>query len=400
MFSIVSNMLNQTFNPKSLFSIISNDDISKYQLGNDKMSIMTSITSISYEVSQHDFSFVHIGKRIINKKEVYSTDNVNEYFAIKKLNHTLKRIYQIKHSNRNEILKQFIDIVNDGSEYQIIRADIKDFFGEIRRKSLIDKIKMDSLLGSLMTKKINRLDEFLTSNKCKGLPRGLSISSTLSELYLRDFDYRMKTHPCVYFYARYVDDIIVVCLSNVEEVELVLKSSLNEIGLNVNEKYQVLRSVKAVAEFDYLGVKFKFNNGEIQRLLSSNKIKSIKSRIIRSILDYRKNNDDNLLINRIKFLSSNYRIYTNTESNNLRAGIYYNNQFINEYQQLNELNEFLRKSITSKRGSLSKITKLIPSHVVSECMKQSFFYGYINKSNVSFSNSKISEIVECWKYGK
>ncbi len=127
MFSIVSNMLNQTFNPKSLFSIISNDDIGKYQLGNDKMSIMTSITSISYEVSQHDFSFVHIGKRIINKKEVYSTDNVNEYFAIKKLNHTLKRIYQIKHSNRNEILKQFIDIVNDGSVLlNIVRFSITE----------------------------------------------------------------------------------------------------------------------------------------------------------------------------------------------------------------------------------------------------------------------------------
>ncbi|EHK9123902.1 RNA-directed DNA polymerase [Vibrio parahaemolyticus] len=393
-------MLNQTFNPRSLFSIVSDNDIDKHQLGSDKTSIMTSITSISYEVSQEEFSFKYIGRKVINKKDVYFTENTNEYFAIKKLNHTLRRIYQIKQSNRNEVLKQFIDIVNDGSDYQIIRADIKDFFGEIRRKNLIEKIKKDSLLGSLMIKKLNSLDNFLTSNKCKGLPRGLSISSTLSELYLRSFDNRIKSHPSVYFYARYVDDIIVVCLNKVENVEAVLKKSLDEIGLGVNEKYQVLPSIRMEAEFDYLGVKFKFGNSKTQLLLSSNKVKTIKSRIICSILDYKKNKNEQLLIDRIKFLTSNYKIYTKTESNNLRAGIYYNNQFINKYEQLNELNTFLRKSITAKRGSLSKVTRTIPPHVVSECMKQSFFYGYMNKNIVSFSYSKISEIVRCWKYGK
>lgn len=393
-------MLNQTFSPYSLFDIVSYTDIDKYKLGNDKKSIMSFITSVSYAVSQDNFSFKDINKKVINKKDIYFTENVNEYFAVKKLNHTLGRIYQVKQSNRNEILKQFIDIVSDGSEYQIIRADIKDFFGTIRRKKLISKIKEDSLLGSQMIRKLNSLDVFLTSKGCEGLPRGLSISSTLSELYLRKLDYKMKSHPDVYFYSRYVDDIIIVCLGNLENIEDTLKKSLDEIGLVVNEKYQVLQSNRIKTEFDYLGVKFKFDNDQIQLLLSSNKVNTIKSRIVYSILDYKKNKNDELLIDRIKFLTRNHKIHTKSESNNLKAGIYYNNQFINKYYQLNELDSFLRKSMTAKKGSLSKVTRTIPSNVVSECMRQSFFDGYIKKNVFCFSNSKASEIVRCWKYGK
>ncbi|PHZ58900.1 hypothetical protein CRG86_014760 [Photobacterium leiognathi] len=278
-------------------------------------------------------------------------------FCDKKLNYTLHTIYKIKHQGRNEILKQFINIINDGSDYKIIRIDIKDFFNEINRRDLFYKIKKDSFLGSLMIRKLNELDSFLIEDKCDGLPRGLSISSTLSELYLRNFDSSIKSNDNVYFYGRYVDDIIVVCLDNVYAVDDLIKKSLNNIGLSVNDKYEIIDDIKSDFCFDYLGVKFKSSNGKIEQLLSSKKIRKIKSRIIKSILDYRVNNDDVLLLDRLLFLSSNYHLYTRTESNNLKAGIYYNNQFINSYYQLSELNTFLRKSITARRGTLYKVVK-------------------------------------------
>lgn len=392
-------MLNQTFNPQSLNKLISDDDINKYSLGNSNDLILNSITAISYDVSQISFSFKNIKKRKVKNKDIYYIDDKNEYFAIKKLNSVIKRLYTISHSNRNDILKPLIDIIKDGSDYKLIRADVKDFFGMISRKKIINKIRKDSLLGSLMIHKLNQLDEFLNNNSCLGLPRGLSISSTLSELYLRGLDSSIKSNPNVYYYARYVDDIIIVCLDNVEEVSNILKIELKKIGLSVNDKYKIIDNRSVKEEFDYLGVKFNIDNELSSFSLSTNKVKEMKTRIIKSILDYKINRNNELLFNRIIFLTSNYNIHTKTESNNLKAGIYYNNQYITDYRQLSELNEFLRKSFTAKKGSLAKVVNLIPKDVIRDCISYSFFDGYMNKRIVRFSNEKMANIVRCWNHG-
>ena len=43
-----------------------------------------------------------------------------------------------------------------------------------------------------------------------GVPRGIGISSLLSEIYMRDLDDCIKKRPEVIFYARYVDDIFIL----------------------------------------------------------------------------------------------------------------------------------------------------------------------------------------------
>ncbi len=392
-------MLNQTFTPSELKKLVTDKEIRKFSWGKAEQDILNSVTSISYAVSQSNFEFSNIKKAKIKGKDVFTVENEYEYFAIKRLNHIVKRLYTVTHSNRNEILDQVIEVLNDGCDYKVIRADIKGFFDNISRNKLVKKLKSDSMLGSLMINKLNQLDSSLTSLSCKGLPRGISLSSTLSEIYLRDFDYDMKCHNGVYYYARYVDDMIIICIDNVVDVQKTLTKKLQLLGLELNDKFKIVDDKSKSADFDYLGVNFDFKDKHIKYSLSNNKVKQYKTRIIKSILDYRKNMDDNLLIERIKFITSNYHIFTKTESNNLRAGIYYNNQYINNYTQLNELNEFLRKSLSSKKGSLSKITKRIPSAVVTECLKSCFFKGYINKEMVSYSPKKISNIVRCWDNG-
>ncbi|MEI6896691.1 MAG: antiviral reverse transcriptase Drt3a [Psychromonas sp.] len=391
-------MLNQTFQPKELVKLASQSEIIKFDLGGTEQDILNSITKISYAVSQVDFSFTDIKCSVYKGKNVYETDNVNEHFAIKKLNAIIKRLYTVKYTNRNEILTQLIQVLNDGTNYKIIRADIKDFFETVPRKKLIDKLKSDSILGSLMINKLLDLDKYLAKQSCKGLPRGISLSPALSEIYLRRFDKSMRSNTNVYYYARYVDDIIIVCLDRLEDVENLLKENIKDLGLSFNHKYKVIPEVNVFNDFDYLGVNFKFGLNKIEYSLSKNKVNQIKTRIIKSLIDFSKNKNEKLLLNRIIFLTSNYNVYTKTESNNLKAGIYYNNQHINTYQALNDLNEFLRKSITAKRGSLARKTKLIPPSVASQCMKNCFFKGYIEKRMMDFNGVDISEIVRCWKY--
>lgn len=391
-------MLNQTFNPQELRKLVSDSEIAKFNLGYCDADIMSSITNISYKVSQEDFSFKLITKELRNNKEVYSVDNDGEYFAIKRLNHIIKRLYAVSYSNRNEILEQLIKILQDGSKYSVIRVDIKDFFGNVSRPKLVSKLNSDSLLGSLMVNKVKQLDKKLTSLKCKGLPRGISLSSTLSEIFLRDFDRTIKSHNDVYYYARYVDDIIIICLENLNDINDLVKGKLQDLDLSINDKYTILDGSVRNGSFDYLGVNFRFAQEKLILSLADKKIKKFKTRIIKAILDFGKNKDSSLLIDRIRFLTGNHFLFTKTESNNLKAGIYYNNQFIDNLQQLSELNEFLRKSFTSKKGSLSKTTRLIPSNVVSTCIRQCFFKGYINKRMVAFNSQRIREVMRCWKY--
>jgi hypothetical protein len=218
-------------------------------------------------------------------------------------------------------------------------------------------------------------------------------------MYLRDFDKSISNHNDVYYYARYVDDIIVVCLDGLYEVENLLQHNIKKLHLDFNDKYKVINNQHKIDSFDYLGVNFAFGSEKVIFSLSENKLKKLKTRIIKSILDYKNNKNDVLLLNRIKFLSSNHTIYTKTESNNLKAGIYYSNQHLNDFRQLNELNDFLRKSLTSKKGTLSKVSKIIPKSVIALCMKQCFFKGYIEKRMVQFESSSMAIIVRCWKHG-
>jgi len=397
LFGILSNMLNQTFTPNELKRLISDRDIEKFKFGSSETDIMNAITTVSYRVSQSSFSFSKIIKTKYKNKDVYSTTDESEFIALKKLNFVIKRLYKLSYSNRNEILNQVISILSDGSDYSVIRADIKDFFETIPRKNIFKKLKSDSLLGSLMINKLNQFDKSLSDLACSHLPRGISLSSTLSELYLRDFDQIIKNHKNVYFYARYVDDIIIICLDELIDIESILRKSLDDLSLKLNSKFKSIESTKANGNFEYLGVNFNFSNKAPRYNLTKNKVNKLKTRVIKSLLDYKNNKNDLLLIDRIKFLTSNYKLYTKTQSNNLKAGIYYSNPHINEYKELNELNEFLRKSFTAKKGSLAKIVKIIPKGVVTQCLKRCFFKGYISKEMIQFNASSFSSIVECWK---
>ncbi len=55
----------------------------------------------------------------------------------------------------------------------------------------------------------NFLFELLDRN-IVGLPRGVPLSATLSEYSMKRFDRFVSTLPEVYYYARYVDDIVIV----------------------------------------------------------------------------------------------------------------------------------------------------------------------------------------------
>ena len=137
---------------------------------------------------------------------------------------------------------------------------------------------------------------------------------------MRDFDQKVKQLSGVYFYSRYVDDIIVVTkpdlvpgnfkkeIKNYLRTGLLFNNSKSKSyfidGTKQNERY-------TPTSFDYLGYNFKISGRKKKESkfcrdiiidISSAKIKKIKTRISNSFRSYSKDKNYKDLFDRIKLL--------------------------------------------------------------------------------------------------
>jgi len=415
-------MLNQSYAISDLLKLITFDDYKKYEgFGESRQNTLEKITEISNTINADDFQISSIIKILDTDNQIFSLTKVEDDFALRKINDTIKRFYKVKQADRNLIVNQIIVLLQEAIPMSIIKLDIKQFYESIDRKWILNKLKDDALLSVNAIKILERffnLDDF---NGFTGLPRGIGISATLSELYLRDFDRKVNRLDNVYFYARYVDDIILFTTERPKSIiEKIEKNGLLRKPLVFNDKKTKIFEVDDITgenikelQFEYLGYKFVFTNSckksksefkdkNIEVSIASKKVKKYKTRIVHSFLDFLKNNDFSLLEDRIKFLTGNYPIKRNpSEGTILFAGLYYNYPFINDEKILIELTTFLRKLINSKSKSLGiKINAAIASNQKEELSKYSFLSGWKNrKVNSDFRPERVKQIKQCWYNG-
>ena len=126
----------------------------------------------------------------------------------------------------------------------IIRTDIKEFYESIQHEPLLQRIHKDNLLTPFSR---NILSGVLKSYKVKsgsnkGIPRGIGISAYLAELYMRDIDNDIQDLRGVTYYARYVDDIIIIFTPSPTEGS---RDYLREVKDIVERKHKIrLNSAK------------------------------------------------------------------------------------------------------------------------------------------------------------
>jgi len=126
-------------------------------------------------------------------------------------------LYKVKQSSRYDVLCQLKSILQSSFPKYVIRTDIRDFYESISNEKLLNKIDRDALLtlpSRNVTRQILR-DYRDLSHSSAGVPRGIGISAYLSELYIRQFDDAVKAHDDLTFFARYVDDIVLVFVAGI-----------------------------------------------------------------------------------------------------------------------------------------------------------------------------------------
>lgn len=342
-------------------------------------------------------------------KPVYQViKNVPEHhYAEKQISRNLSKLYKVKQSNRNQIASQLANILMDKFPYHFIRTDISRFYESINHTALVQKLRDDQLLSQTALRLTrNMLEKFsrLTGTPGVGLPRGIGLSAYLAELYMRDFDEAVRGIQDVVYYARYVDDIVIVFaptpMSKPKEYMLQIESEMSKKGLVRNTIKTVESKIKTDGtsqgrsglNFEYLGYAFNFEPKPIIRLSASKNAK-YEARLNASFSRYFADKTTNsrkayrLLLKRIRFLTGNTQLTHNKQ--NAFVGIYFGNPHLTDTQQLKNLDH--------------KLTHLI-SKVPSESLKTklgtlSFVDGYEQRIFRRFHRKgDFGKITEAWQY--
>lgn len=406
-------MLDQSINKSSLKYIINDFEKNlkfKSEFSNGTDVVVENILS-QYRKSE---PFELLTVRSIKGKKAYQAEDIYPYYLLKRFNVTFKTINSLKQANRNEIVSSIVALIKDKRPYSIIRLDIEQFYESVNRDIISDNLKQDIAYSKSTTNNLEKWFDCFERSNVSGLPRGLSVSASLSEYYLRDFDKNVQRIEGVFYYARFVDDIIIFTTNEPENTIKEVENHLPK-GLKFhqsNEKRDVLIIPKENninsenLEFNYLGYEFSIII-EKKKLttkvnFSKRKVNNIKTKIVKSLLSFKENNDFSLLKSRVCFLTHNYYIHNKYRDTKIRSGIYYNYPFITNPEEcrLNDLDDFLKEllfnSSSCKRvlGSMHGLSNQQRKILV----RMRFSNGYIDKRFHKFTYRKMMQVKSCWSY--
>lgn len=313
------------------------------------------------DIANRSFSFDHLIQTSRRGKTIFLAPDVRTVIVLKKLNDNLRRVYSVRQADRNKLIRTVGVLLSERTPFFIIKGDVSTFYESIPRARILSIVHDNPLLTHDSKWLLERIFSSKSISPMTGLPRGLSVSATLSEVYLRGFDNAVRRFPNVYFYGRFVDDFVVFCFGDPRAVVSRIQSELRRLELDLNlEKTTILRFSErpnpSSLRFDFLGYQFEKSPGAdgLKIRIAPKKIRKIKTRIVRSILAYTKDKRWALLEKRIAFLTSNYYLRSHSADTPLKAGIYFNYPMAIHCQaDLKDLDAFLRSQIFSSR-SLAK----------------------------------------------
>lgn len=397
-------MLNQSFILKNFKRLKKLGDLNKYFPRDDKSEIINKLKKVEeYCQNLKEFNFPILDIFSLNQNNVYKFSNESYIadFVLRKVNHNLKRIYNVVPANRNDIIKQVILLLREKYPFYIYKLDIKEFYENINVSVLLDKIEKSRIVSAL-TKFFLR--KFFVSNNFTFLPRGINISSTLSEIYMADFDKRIKKLDGVYYYARFVDDMIIFSTKQLDIKEIIKK--LPNLELNTKKTREINTFDEKIMEFEYLG--YKIHREEKKSMIVLNigiaykKVKKIKNKIFLAFYDYNKNKKFSLLKKRILYLATSFplkdrqqRLFNIVKTGTLHGGIQHSYPLIDEdCDELKQLDDFKQKIIFGKNYA----TKMSVNQK-KELARISFVQSFRRKIKRNFSHKDMRIITRCWING-
>jgi len=349
----------------------------------------------------------------IKGKTAYTLDrsNIETFFLFKQIQKNIQHSFKVKQADRNEIISQVVNMLDNGFPKYIIRTDIESFYESIPHDELKKVINRNHILSPLSKKVINEiLREYQRmTGQNKGIPRGIGISAYLAELYMRDFDNDIKNLKNVTYYARYVDDIITIFTPNNKydstDYLNLIDEKITRYGLarntDISKNEQIdMRQNSINFNFDFLGYNLNYS-GELKIDLSNNKFQKLKRKIELSIDAYNtlsKFNEKQArkeLIKRVKYLTGNTRLLG--VKKDILIGIYFSNQYLNDLSKLKNLDTFFHNGMINHKLKPYHLLSIDSLQLKNKLKTFSFENNFNNKKFYKFSNKDLKEILSIWK---
>jgi hypothetical protein len=331
----------------------------------------------------------------------------------------------VRQPDRQMIISSLKHLLAEGTPFRIYRLDIKSFYESFVTADVLRVINELNNLSPQTKRLIQKTLEFFSGAGGTGIPRGLALSAVASELMMSSFDEVTKNSAGVFFYARYVDDIVIVTHA-LENKTTFLRAVIKNlpIGLALNEAKQRVKCADErvtpgahndlLFSFSYLGYEFfvkeplkdktirpqrQFRDVKIDIFM--NKIIRYKTRICRAFLDFAKTANYQLLLDRVRFLTSNFSVRDINTGRRKLAGIFYNYPHVTSVSdgRLVQLDKFLHDAIRGGYGRLFSLSSALLSKLQKrELLTWSFRRGHENITFRYFHPKHINAIQECWAH--
>lgn len=379
------------------------------------------IYDLSSKIEKRTFTLSYNISKIKDKNIYVSADRYTSITS-RIINDEIRKVYKTESPDRNKIIDDLLAYLNEPLPKILIRGDIKHFFESIPFSDLIEDMEDDGHVTPKTIKLLKRLNYSLENGKehNSGIPRGLSFSSSLSEVYMRSVDKLIRNLDGVFFYRRYVDDIIILAdpqyYSSPMDLFRKVCKAVNKKKLALHTPQDKDSKFKAeeikydvenhVVCFDYLGYHIEVKGKEpvITVSFTDKKFVEYKSNINKILRFYTlhaftkpKASDDKdtekrdlrhkqpvfKLYKALNYLTRNFRL--GGQRQNVLTGIYFNHRRLNDLRQLKELDSYLydkadkylatanlKNPSDAKEKTYTGVCKKIKEHY-------SFYYGFIER---------------------
>lgn len=392
-------MLKQLFDKSSILKVFSAKDIWRWKVIEQFNDSEQAAKQIAALWQKEGIKIQPLRTINVKGKTAYRTQTLEDTLALKLVDRYIRRIYKVRQSDRNRMVKQLITLLKDPGNFTFIRFDIKNCYESISFRKVITKLKDDLILSPACIQVLEQVAELTENTGQTGLPRGLPISTTLAELYLETLDKKLAKSECIIYCARYVDDCIAVTPSDQSsKTQNFIKKTLDEIELELNEDKSSVYQVNQVCDsIELLGYSLtsksrsgnKSNNVVVS--ISERKLKKIKTRIVLSLLDYKQDYSTSkfkLLKDRIYYLST-LRVVKKSRNGYLLAGNAYNYALTSDYSSLKKLDRFYH-------GLIIRNQNIFTAKDYNDLRKISFYGNAKQKVVMDITRIKASRIQQVW----
>ncbi|HLP27543.1 MAG TPA: antiviral reverse transcriptase Drt3a [Candidatus Didemnitutus sp.] len=393
-------MLQQSFDSKNLLRVITRDDVIEWNLWSRPDESDSVMRTMSLALERSNYRIAGVIKSSHNGNTTYQLREAKDHVGLKLVDRQLRRIYKVNQSDRNRIVRELRALLCDGGQLSIIREDVKAFYESIPFHKLVEKLKKDMILSDLGISMVESLKDELQAHGHSGLPRGIALSATLSELYMERFDSAIRKLPCIFYLARYVDDIIVLTDSeSVGEAKQSIGKELRKLGLELRSgapksAVSELRN----ADFSYLGYHFKTHSSggkppTVDISISKNKVNKIKRRIIKAFIAFDRDGEFETLLSRCRYLACS-KVVKRSDTGDVLSGLKHNYRYISDLNKLKVFDGFMSKVLSGG----TRYGAGLSDDQIKSLRRISFYRASRDGIVVGYSRKKVNRLKKVWAY--